>query len=55
MEQSIRLREKYGRLAVIWMQLGIVNKEAAKRAEDAGLSVVMDRCMMMEHRRLSGG
>lgn len=54
-EQSIRLRKKYDRLAVIWMQLGIVNKEAAKRAEDAGLSVVMDRCIMVEHRRLSSG
>ena len=52
-EQSIRLREKYGRLAVIWTQLGIMNEAAAKRAEDAGLAVVMDRCIMVEHRRLS--
>lgn len=54
-EQSIRLRRKYGRLAVIWMQLGIVNEPAAKRAEDAGLLAVMDRCMMVEHRHISGG
>ena len=33
----------------LWMQEGIVNKEAAKKAEQAGLKVVMDRCIMMEH------
>jgi len=38
---------------VIWMQQGIVNNEAAQRARDAGLRVVMDRCMMVEHRRLA--
>lgn len=37
---------------VIWMQEGIVNQEAAARAEAAGLSVVMDRCMLKEHARL---
>jgi len=37
----------------IWMQLGIVHKEAAQRACDAGLKVVMDRCMAIEHRFLS--
>lgn len=35
----------------IWMQLGIRDPEAAKRARDAGLEVVMDSCMMVEHRR----
>lgn len=35
----------------IWMQLGIVNEEAAARAREAGLDVVMDTCMMVEHRR----
>jgi uncharacterized protein len=39
---------------VVWMQLGIVNEEAAARARDAGLKVVMDHCMMVEHRRLIG-
>jgi len=33
----------------LWLQEGIVNKAAAKKAEQAGLSVVMDRCIMMEH------
>jgi len=38
----------------LWMQLGIVNDAEARRALDAGLDVVMDRCMMAEHRRLIG-
>ena len=40
---------------VLWMQLGIVNEEAAQEAEDAGLEVVMDRCMKIEFARLFGG
>lgn len=35
---------------VIWMQIGVVDEEAAKIARNAGLSVVMDKCMMVEHR-----
>jgi hypothetical protein len=34
------------------MQEGIVNPEASERAENAGLKVVMDRCMKKEHQRL---
>jgi predicted CoA-binding protein len=35
-----------------WLQLGVVNWEAAAIAHDAGLSVVMDRCIAIEHRRI---
>ncbi len=40
------------RAKVLWLQLGIVNDEAATLARDAGLTVVMDRCTLREHRRL---
>lgn len=40
---------------VVWMQLGIINREAAQKAQDAGLEVVMDRCMKIEFARLFGG
>ena len=40
---------------VLWMQLGIRNDEAARIASDAGLDVVMDRCMKIEHARIFGG
>src|SRR5437762_1071478 len=39
---------------VIWMQLGIVNEEAARRAEEAGLKVVMNRCLKIDYARLIG-
>ena len=37
---------------VIWMQEGVVHEEAAERAEKAGLAVIMDRCILKDHRRL---
>jgi uncharacterized protein len=38
----------------IWLQLGVRNPGAAARAQDAGMTVVMDRCISVEHRRLLG-
>jgi predicted CoA-binding protein len=40
---------------VLWMQLGIRNDQAAKIALDAGLDVVMNRCVKIEHARILGG
>jgi len=51
-DQAIQLKEKNGKPYVVWMQLGIVNEEAAARARKAGLTVVMDKCMKVEVQRL---
>ncbi|HET7403194.1 MAG TPA: CoA-binding protein [Usitatibacter sp.] len=40
---------------VLWMQLGVTNAEARRRAEAAGLEVVEDRCVKIEHGRFFGG
>ena len=40
---------------VLWMQLGVVNEEAANLASKAGLEVVMNRCVKIEYARLFGG
>jgi len=37
----------------VWMQEGVIHEEAARRAAEAGLVVVMDRCILKEHRKLS--
>ena len=47
-EQALQLRRKYGRPFVVWMQLGIVNQDAAKMAKDAGMKVIMDKCIKIE-------
>ncbi len=38
----------------VWMQEGVINEQAAARAKEAGLLVVMDKCMFKEHRKLRG-
>ena len=54
-EQAIKLKAQYGTLQVVWMQLGVVNEQAAEAAKKAGLIVVMNKCMMVEHNRLFSG
>ena len=49
-EQAIEIKAR-----VVWMQLDIINDEAAKIASDAGLEVVMDRCVKIEYARLFAG
>jgi len=39
----------------VWMQEGVVHEQAAARARAAGLTVVMDRCILKDHRRMSFG
>jgi predicted CoA-binding protein len=47
-EAAIRIGAK-----AVWMQEGVVHEEAAAKARAAGLMVVMDRCILKDHRRLS--
>jgi len=45
-DEAIRLK-----LSAIWLQEGVIHQQAAQKAREAGLSVVMDRCILKEHRR----
>ncbi len=51
-EQAIALKAKHGKPNVVWMQLGITNEKAAEAAEGAGIAVVMNKCIMIEHAHL---
>jgi predicted CoA-binding protein len=46
-ESAIRVKAK-----AVWMQEGVIHEGAAAKAREAGLTVVMDRCLLKEHRRL---
>jgi uncharacterized protein len=46
-EEAIKIKAK-----AIWMQLGVINEEAARMARDAGIKVVMNLCIKIEHARL---
>lgn len=51
-DEAIELHSSTGHPKAIWMQLDIVNEEAAQKARESGLDVVMNRCMKIEHARL---
>jgi predicted CoA-binding protein len=46
-KEAVNLKPK-----VVWMQLGIKNEEAAQLAEKNGIEVIMDRCILLEHKNL---
>ncbi len=52
-DKVIKVAKKKG-IRILWMQLGVRDDEAAKRAEAAGLTVIMNRCPKIEYARLSG-
>jgi predicted CoA-binding protein len=51
--EAVAEKDRLG-VRYVWMQLGVVSEEAANLAENAGLTVVMDRCPKIEHGRFSG-
>jgi predicted CoA-binding protein len=54
-DEVLALGEKDGKRPDVWVQLGIWNQDAAIYGESKGLTVVMDRCIKIEHARFNGG
>ena len=52
-DEAIKLKDEK-QIKIVWLQLGVINYEAAARAEAAGLTVIMDRCPKIEYGRLFG-
>ncbi len=52
-DEAIKLKDEK-QIKIVWLQLGVINCEAAARAEAAGLTVIMDRCPKIEYGRLFG-
>jgi len=52
-EEALVEKNRLG-LKVVWMQLGVINEDAAAIAREAGLTVIMDRCPKIEYGRMSG-
>ncbi|MCP3677172.1 MAG: CoA-binding protein, partial [Deltaproteobacteria bacterium] len=51
--EAVERRRERGDIAVIWLQEGIMNDEAQRLAEEAGITFVQDRCMYKEYKRFS--
>ncbi|MBV8799102.1 MAG: CoA-binding protein [Alphaproteobacteria bacterium] len=52
-KEALEEKDRLG-IKTVWMQLGVINEEAAEMARAAGLTVIMDRCPKIEYGRLSG-
>jgi uncharacterized protein len=53
-DEALAERERLG-IEALWLQLGVIDEDAAQRAEQAGLAVVMDTCPKIEHARVKPG
>lgn len=53
-KEIVEWSEESGQKPVIWTQLNVSTPEAKKLAEDAGIEYIENRCLMVEHRRMTG-